>query len=188
MLYDEIRPGLQIQKTVYRPLEEARMMGRLLEEQAFGKVLDMGTGTGILGIICALKKCDVTFADVNPIAVECAKENAKMNGVKGRFVVSDLFSNIKGKFNVIAFNSPFLASRALGTGEINTATDGGVHGREVVDRFLKDYRKYVLKEHMVFLSESWWNHFEDDVKEFHAEIAAKKHYPLMGDCVILKFE
>jgi release factor glutamine methyltransferase len=109
-------------------------------------------------------------------------------GVKGKFVVTDLFSNIKGKYNVIAFNAPFLASGGLDSGRTNPATDGGISGREVLDRFLENYRKYVLKDHMVFISESWWNHFEDDIKQFHAKIAAKKHYPLLGDCVILKLK
>ena len=187
MLYDEIKPNLRIHKSVYKPLEDARMMGKCIEEHAFGKMLDMGCGTGIQGIIGAFRGCDVTFADINRNAIECAKENAKLNRVKGRFIVSDLFSSIKGKFNTIAFNPPFLSTKALETGKTNPATDGGINGREIIDVFLNNYKKYVMKDHVVLMTESYWNDFHSDVKRLHAEIAARKHYPLLGDCVVLKF-
>lgn len=187
MLYDELRPKLRVRKSVYKPLEDSRMLGKCVEQYAFGKMLDLGTGTGILGIIGALKGCDVTFADINPEAIDCAKENAKLNGVKGKFIVSDLFRNIKGKFNIITFNAPFLSSKPLQTGRTNPSTDGGINGREVIDAFLANYKKYVLKKHIVFITESYWNKFDEDVKRLNAEIVAKKHYPLLGDCVVLKF-
>jgi release factor glutamine methyltransferase len=188
MLYDEIKPTLQISKSVYKPLEDARMLGKCVEDYAFGRMLDMGCGTGIQGIIGAKKGCKVTFADINPNAVECAKQNAKINGVKGSFIVSDVFSNIKGKFNTISFDPPYLRSKPLITGKANPSTDGGVNGREVIDPFLKNYKKYLLKEHVVLMVESWWNNFENDMKELDAKVVAKKHYPLLGDCVVLKFK
>jgi release factor glutamine methyltransferase len=188
MLYDEIKPKLTVRKTVYKPLEDARMLGKCVEEYAFGKMLDMGTGTGIQGIVGALKGCDVTFSDVNPNAVECAKENAKLFNVKGKFVVSNVFLNIKGKFNTIAFDPPYLRSSALSKGRANPATDGGINGREVIDVFLANYEKHVLDEHVVLMVESWWNNFKKDMQDLDAQIVAKKHYPLLGDCVVLKFE
>lgn len=187
MLYDEIKPRLRVYNGVYRPLEDSRMLGRSVEKHAFGKMLDLGTGTGIQGIIGARKGCDVTFADFNPGAVECARENASINGVKGDFVVSDLFSNIHEKFNTISFDPPYLKSRSLKTGKANVSTDGGANGREVIDRFLADYKKYVLEEHVVLMVESWWNGFKKDIKAFDMEIVERLHYPLLGDCVVLKF-
>ena len=188
MLYDEIKPGLKMRKGVYRPLEDARMMGRLMEEQAFGKMLDMGCGTGIQGIIAAKMGCDVMFADINPNAIECAMENARSNGIRGKFVVSDVFSNIRGKFNTIAFNAPFLATRPVEAGKTNPATDGGIDGREVIDVFLDNYKRFVLRDHAVFMTESYWNDFGADVKRLRASIVARKHYPLLGDCVVLRFK
>ncbi|MGD0510655.1 MAG: HemK2/MTQ2 family protein methyltransferase [Candidatus Micrarchaeaceae archaeon] len=188
MLYDEVKPKLKFKKGIYKPLEDSRMLARCIEKYGFGKMLDLGTGSGILGIVGALKGLDVTFADVNSDAVECAKENAAINGVKGNFVVSNVFSNIEGKFNIIVFNAPFLRSRPISTGKIKVSMDGGRKGREIIDLFLAEYKKHVLDEHLVFMTESWWNGFKDDVVRLNAEIPERKHYPLLGDCVVLKFK
>ncbi|MDE1871542.1 MAG: methyltransferase [Candidatus Micrarchaeota archaeon] len=187
-IYDRIKPTLHVHKTVYRPMEDARMLGRCVEQYAFGKMLDMGTGTGIQGIIGAMKGCEVTFADVNPNAVECARENAATNGVSGKFVVSDLFSNIKGRFNTISFDPPYLRSRTLITGKTNPSTDGGLRGREVIDPFLRAYKRHVMKDHVILMVESWWNDFKEDMERLDAEIVARQHYPLLGDIVVMKFE
>lgn len=191
MLYEEIRPTLKIlDPSVYKPMEEARMMAHAVEKYAFGNFLDLGTGTGIQGIVAAKKGCKVTFADINPNAVECAKINARAHKVKGDFVVSDLFSNIKGKFNVIAANLPYLVSRPLDSdyGKRNYSFDGGIKGREVIDSFLKVYKKHVYKDHIILMSESYWNNVNNDIKKLKAEVVGKKHYPLLGDCAVLKFE
>jgi len=73
------------------------------------RVLDMGTGSGVNGIIAAAKSRDVVAVDVNPIAVECAKQNAEMNGVAARLDIreSDLFENVPGRFDLIIFDPPF---------------------------------------------------------------------------------
>ncbi len=59
------------------------------------RVLDMGTGSGVNGIIAA--------------AIECAKQNAEMNGVAARLDIreSDLFENVPGRFDLIIFDPPF---------------------------------------------------------------------------------
>ena len=82
---------LRIRGNVYEPREDSYMLARAVQKYAFGKVLDLGTGTGIQGITAGLSKCEVTFSDINPDAIACAKENATANGVKGKFIISDLF-------------------------------------------------------------------------------------------------
>lgn len=62
------------------------------------RVLDMGTGTGVSGILAARAGAEVFATDVNPRAVECARANAERNGVAGKvtFAVGDLFENVTG--------------------------------------------------------------------------------------------
>ena len=190
MLYDEIRPTLKVtDKSVYRPLEDSRILANAVEKYAFGKFLDLGTGTGIQGIVASKKGCKVTFADINPEAVECAKINAKANNVKGDFVVSDLFSKIKGRFNVIAIDPPYMPSRTLDSdyAKRNYSFDGGIEGREIIDNFLDNYKKHVLKDYLILMTESYWNGVNNDIKRLKAEVVGKKHYPLLGDCAVLKF-
>jgi release factor glutamine methyltransferase len=71
--------------------------------------LDMGTGTGVNGIVAAATGAHVIAVDVNPEAVRCAAENAKRNGVADRFEAreSDVFEAVSDRFDVIVFDPPF---------------------------------------------------------------------------------
>lgn len=58
----------------------------LLKTRRFAKVLDLGCGTGILGIAAAKagRGACVLAADIDPVAVAVARRNAKVNGVAAR--------------------------------------------------------------------------------------------------------
>ena len=59
------------------------------------KVLDMGTGSGIVGILCALLGAKaVTLTDYSHAAVAQALENAKLNGVEAKGIQSDRFAGL----------------------------------------------------------------------------------------------
>ncbi|MFI5412372.1 MAG: HemK2/MTQ2 family protein methyltransferase [Candidatus Micrarchaeales archaeon] len=179
---------LVFHEKIYEPREDSYLLAKAVEEKAFGKVLDLGTGSGIQGITAALKGCEVTFADIDENAISCARNNAKLNKVKGNFVVSDLFSNINEKFNTIIFNPPYLPSSPLkNKRDIVYYLDGGVNGRETIDRFLAEYKKYLLPKHKVLLVESSLNSFEQDVKELKAKAVGKAHI-FFEDIVVLEFE
>ena len=73
-------------------------------------ILDIGTGSGAIAI--ALKKhlnSNVTASDISLDALKLAKENAKQNNVEITFIHSNIFENIKGKFDVIISNPPYIA-------------------------------------------------------------------------------
>lgn len=74
------------------------------------RVLDMGTGSGTVGIFAAGRGARVTACDINPRAVALAGENARRNGVEMEVLSSNLFASLAGRdFDVICFNLPFLA-------------------------------------------------------------------------------
>lgn len=79
------------------------------------KVLDMCTGSGC--IIISLKKLNPTIkataVDLSVEALKVAKENAKLNEVDVEFINSDLFANVKDKFNVIVSNPPYIPTRVI---------------------------------------------------------------------------
>lgn len=91
--------------------ETTRMCLRLVE-QRFGsgkspaRVLDFGTGTGILGIAAArLGATDTLGTDIDPKAVETANENARINGVADRFRAENIpLLSIRERFDLIVAN------------------------------------------------------------------------------------
>jgi methylase of polypeptide subunit release factors len=77
-----------------------------------GRGLDLGAGTGYVGLYLAQRGWQVDAVDVSPRAVELAQANAERNGLAGdgpgrmRVYHSNLFDQVDGQFDVIAFNPP----------------------------------------------------------------------------------
>ena len=70
-------------------------------------VLDVGCGSGILGIAAVLLGADSAFGvDIDALAVRTANENAEVNGVGGRFtaIAGDLVDKVEGKFDLVVAN------------------------------------------------------------------------------------
>ncbi len=69
-------------------------------------VLDIGTGTGILGIAAALLGAErVLGVDTDPVAVEVAARNAEMNGVGTAFrAEGTILAGIGGEFDLVIGN------------------------------------------------------------------------------------
>jgi len=150
---------IKIHPKVYEPAEDSELLINNLVDVKNKTVLDVGTGTGIQAIN-ALKKGAkrVIGIDINPYAIETAKENALLNKLKLNedifFFESDLFKNmdeikneLKSKFDVILFNAPYLPTSEDEKLEkyLNYAFDGGIDGRKVLDRFIDEVGNY-LKE------------------------------------------
>lgn len=69
----------------------SQMMRHILEADMSGKsVIDMGTGTGILAILCKMKGAsEVAGIEIDPFAWENAVENAKLNNVEVNMICGD---------------------------------------------------------------------------------------------------
>lgn len=58
-------------------------LGRLLSRRGYERVLDLGTGSGVLAIgIAKLAHVPVLATDIDPLATRIAGENARLNGVQ----------------------------------------------------------------------------------------------------------
>ena len=79
------------------------------------KVLDLGCGIGTIGI--GIKKfypnIKVTMSDINDAAVKLSKMNVKHHSLDNNVIKSDVFSNIKEKFDSILLNPPQTAGKKL---------------------------------------------------------------------------
>lgn len=74
-----------------------------------GKVLDVGCGTGVLAAVLASHspKVRLTLCDVSAPAVEASRATLAANGFEGEVIASNVFSEIKGRFDMIISNPPF---------------------------------------------------------------------------------
>lgn len=74
-------------------------------------ILDLGTGSGAIGIAIAHRlRCAVTATDASAGALAVASQNARQLGVDIRFVQSNWFQSITGKHHVIVSNPPYIES------------------------------------------------------------------------------
>ncbi|MBI5880730.1 methyltransferase [archaeon] len=137
---------------VYSPAEDSFLIKKEVEKLARGRVLDVGTGSGILAESAAkLKRVSSVLAvDVKPDSISYCK--AKIKNKKVKFIVSDLFSKVpKQKFDAIIFNPPYLPQQKDEPKELATEIAGGKHGYEVVERFMDDVNDYLADDGIVLL-------------------------------------
>jgi len=178
---------LEIFEGVYEPAEDSFMLAEHAKKLK-GKILDMGTGCGIVALTNAKmnRKNFVEGCDVNEKAVENAKHNARINRIKNaRFFVSDLFENIpkNKKYDWIVFNPPYLPTgkNEKIKGGLNAAFDGGRSGRKVLDRFLKGCKEHLKKGGGLMLLSSSLNGHEETLKKlermgFRVEVLCEERF------------
>ncbi len=130
---------------IYQPKEDSYLLAKYVRKYAEGKVLDVGTGSGVLAETALENTKDVLAVDINEEAVEyCKKKN--INSIK-----SDLFENVNGKFNLIIFNPPYLPKDEDEDEEIQLVTTGGEKGHEIIERFLKEAKDFLKKEGIILI-------------------------------------
>lgn len=92
------------------------LSNNFLENKVDAKILDIGTGTGILAIMIAKlnTKRHVFASDISPEALKVAKENALNHQVNVEFIESNLFEHIpQQSFDLIVSNPPYISEDEL---------------------------------------------------------------------------
>lgn len=131
----------------------------LYNEKETIKVLDMCTGSGCIAIsvdrLC--EKADVTAVDISEKALETAKENNDRNNGNVSFVKSDLFENIKEKYDIIISNPPYIPSgdmeelmEEVRDHEPHLALDGSDDGLKFYRKICKMAREFLNDEGKIF--------------------------------------
>ena len=128
------------------------------------RILDMCTGSGciLISILHYSNDCEGLGVDVSSPALEVAEENAERllsgrTGVSARFLQSDLFEAVDGKYDILVSNPPYIRSAVVDTlmpevkdYEPRIALDGEEDGLVFYRRILSDCKKNLKKGGMLF--------------------------------------
>ena len=153
---------------IYEPEEDSYLMQEALEKNLKKKeirILEIGIGSGIQ--LQTLKKLgikNIFGVDINPKAVDHCKK------LGFNCIQSDLFSKINGKirsdpkskeglikgnfsspYDLIIFNPPYLPKDSKEPTDSQIATTGGKKGSEIINKFLKQAKKYLTPKGKIFL-------------------------------------
>ena len=111
------------------------------------KILDVGTGSGVIALTLARKfpEAQIFAVDVSEDALALARENAARLGLSGRvqFRKSDLLENLDERFDLIVANLPYIATQDRHTlsrevlHDPEVALFAGVHGDELVRELIE---------------------------------------------------
>lgn len=108
------RLELTVDSRVLVPRPETELLVDLALELRPARVLDVGTGSGAIGLAVAdeLPDAEVTATDTSPLALEVARANAERHGLakRVRFVEDTLPDEGEG-FDLILANLPYVAER-----------------------------------------------------------------------------
>lgn len=127
----------EIYPNVFPPAADSRVLIPYIQPRPGEETLDMGCGSGINGIIAALRSgsTEGVSVDINPDAVLNTKENAVKHGVQIDVRESDMFANVPvGQYPLIVANGPHhegaitspLAYGCFGARKFNERLLGGV--------------------------------------------------------------
>ena len=78
-----------------------------------GNVLDLGCGIGVVGVILGIfnKNINIDMVDVNERAIDLVKSNLLLNKVNANVFISNVYDNVKKKYNYIITNPPIRAGK-----------------------------------------------------------------------------
>lgn len=109
------------------------------------RLLDLGTGSGciLVTLLAELPEAVGTGTDINPGALELARDNAAALGVgdRARFAAADWFEGLAGHYDIIVSNPPYIASAEIeglapevARHDPLAALDGGTDGLDAYRR------------------------------------------------------
>jgi release factor glutamine methyltransferase len=115
-------------------------------ENRESKILDVGTGSGVIALSLAAKfpDAEITATDVSDEALALARENAERLGLAGRveFLGSDLLPSVNHGYDLIVANLPYVSEKDRETLSREVQHDpeialfGGEQGDELVRRLI----------------------------------------------------
>ena len=163
---------------IYEPAEDSYLLSKtvkenikkLIEKNENFTFLEVGSGSGIIlksAFDSGVKMKNIFSCDINSFAVARCKKLG-FNCLK-----SNLFQKIKGKYDLIVFNPPYLPLDKNEPENSRLETTGGLQGSEVINEFLKQSKRHLTENGKIFLVTSSLTKGIDFLN-FKRKIVAKK--------------
>jgi len=121
------------------------------------KVIEIGTGSGIISVMLAIliEDIEIIAVDINDKAIELAKSNAKKHNVEHKitFINSNLFTSIDDtlKFDMCISNPPYIASNYKLPKNVKYEPSNALFGGNIGDELLKDIITQTQQKNIPYL-------------------------------------
>ncbi|MEC7356959.1 MAG: HemK/PrmC family methyltransferase, partial [Verrucomicrobiota bacterium] len=142
------------------------------------RILDVGCGSGVIGISLALKWKDshLTMIDCSEDALSLTKENSmnlELSDSRTDYVCCDLLDGVNGPFDIIIANLPYVNPDEIDgleselSFEPRNALDGGEEGTELISRFISQVPNELSEQGLLALEvgEGQTDFFEGFISE-----------------------
>jgi release factor glutamine methyltransferase len=140
---------------VFTPTPHGMFYARSLRVEPGERAIDIGTGSGVLGIAAAKRGAQVVATDLDPRAVAAALHNARLNNVIVEGRLGPLFAGAEGLFDVILANLP---NEIVAPGHLARLTPeeartfaGGERGNEHLKDLLAVARRHMHSRSRLYL-------------------------------------
>ena len=117
-----------------------------------GSVLDLCTGSGVIGQSIIPKNWNLLGVDINPRALNYARFNLKINNLKGKYKLLDVTkAKLKKKYDIILANPPYNALVPIKSVVSDLTLHSGIHGDAVPNSCAKIVKNNLAKNGMYFM-------------------------------------
>ena len=151
-----------INKNVLDPRGDTETLIDYVIEKPVKKVLELGTGSGVIAVTlaCAWKEVQVTAVDISEDALLLAQINAEKFNVENKiqFLKSDWFENVEGIFDMIISNPPYIGwveqdkiSAEVKKYDPEIALFAGYDGFDAYKKIIPSLSKFLNKDGLVVL-------------------------------------
>jgi release factor glutamine methyltransferase len=160
-------------KNVYDTSTDTELMADIVSIRKDQTFVEIGCGTGAVSLLVGRQAKSGIGVDINSNAVRNAKLNKKRLAIKNvRFLLSDVFDNIKGRFDVVICNPPYSSYKPADEVEMMFWDDRN----SMKIKFFNQVKDYLKPEGLVYFG---YADFEDIDQNLPKTLAKKAGLKLL---------